>query len=207
MIRRQWIIAISINLLTILLVLSPFLPGPSFLSKPTNIIFSLAQLGSLLGVLLVPIGLTWTFSRIKQGKNIKILSVLLWTVPVVSFIFSIGGSVLARDISRKIAINNASSLITAIEDYKDMHEEYPANISELKPTFIKEIPKPGVMGIGRYGYKKKNESYNLMFSQNVTIGLNSEIVVYDPEQNHKAEGELETLYDTGEKNWKYYIYD
>lgn len=63
------------------------------------------------------------------------------------------------------------------------------------------------MGISRYNYEKKDTSYNLTFTQNVMIGFNFEVVVYDPVKRHKAEGELTTLYDTDKDKWKYYIYD
>ena len=63
------------------------------------------------------------------------------------------------------------------------------------------------MGISGYNYEKKGDYFNLTFSQNVIIGFNFEVVVYDPTENHKAEGELTTLYETGKDKWKYYIYD
>jgi hypothetical protein len=63
------------------------------------------------------------------------------------------------------------------------------------------------MGISSYLYEKKENNFNLTFSQNVIIGFNFEVVVYDPKENHKAEGELKTLHETGKDKWKYYIYD
>ena len=206
MTKKQWKLIIGINLLTILLVLSPFLPGPSFLSRPTNIIFSLAQLGSIFGLLFIPVGLIWTFNQMKKVDK-KIFPILLWTVPMFTFIFSIWGSGIARDISRAMAINNANKLINAIEKYKINHNEYPNDISNLKPEYLNSIPKPWIMGISNYNYKKKDDSYNLTFTQNVVIGFNFEVVVFDPTENHKAEGELTTLYKTSNSKWKYYIYD
>jgi len=207
MTKKQWKIIIGVNLMIILLVLSPFLPGPSFLSRPTNIIYSLAQLGSFLGLLLIPIGLIWTINQATKKQNKKTLPILLWTIPSLTFVFSIWGSELAREIGRTIAINNADKLIIAIENYKESKYHYPNNISELHPDFIKKIPKPWVMGISGYNYEMKDDNYNLTFTQNVIIGFNFEVVVYDPTEKHKAEGELTTLYDTGKDKWKYYIYD
>src|SRR5690554_1120164 len=117
MTRKQWKAIIGINLLTILLVLSPFLPGPSLLSRPTNVIFSLAQLGSIFGLLLIPVGLIWTFNQMKKQDK-KVFPILLWTVPMFMFVFSIWGSELAREMSRTIAINNADKLINAIENFR-----------------------------------------------------------------------------------------
>lgn len=206
MTRKQWKAIIGINLLTILLVLSPFLPGPSLLSRPTNAIFSLAQLGSIFGLLLIPVGLIWTFNQMKKQDK-KAFQILLWTVPMFMFVFSIWGSELAREMSRTIAINNADKLINAIENFRKSKNQYPNDISELKPEFIKSIPTPWIMGISGYNYEKKGDYFNLTFSQNVIIGFNFEVVVYDPTENHKAEGELVTLYETGKDKWKYYIYD
>jgi len=189
-----------------LLVLSPFLPGPSFLSRPTNIIFSLAQLGSFLGLFLIPIGLIWTFNQTKKQDK-KVIPVLFWTVPIVTLVFSMWGSGLAREISRTIAIKNADKLIIAIENYKRNNNHYPEAISNLRPEYLKSIPKPWIMGISDYNYEKKENNFNLTFTQNVIIGFNFEVVVYDPTENHKAEGELTTLYETGNDRWKYYVYD
>lgn len=206
MTRKQWQLIILLNLLTILLVLSPFLPGPSFLSRATNIIFSLAQLSSIFGTLLIPFGLIWTFNQAKKLDK-KILPILLWTIPTLAFLFSIWGSGLAREVSREIAINNADEIIIAIENYKKNKSQYPDDISELIPEYLKSIPKPWIMGISDYNYEKSENNFNLTFTQNVILGFNFEVVVYDPIENHKAEGELATLYETGKEKWKYYIYD
>lgn len=206
MTRNQWKAIIAINVLTILLVLSPFLPGPSFLSRPTNIIFSLAQIGSIFGLLLIPVGLIWTFNQMKKQDK-KVFPILLWTIPLFAFVFSIWDSGLARELSRTIAINNADKLIVAIETFKQKNGFYPEKINQLEPEFLKSIPKPWVMGISAYDYEKKSDSYNLTFTQNVIIGFNFEVVVYDPTEKHKAEGELTTLYETRKDKWKYYVYD
>lgn len=206
MTRRQWIIVIAINLLTIILVLSPFLPGPNSLSILTNLIYSLAQLGSIFGLLLIPFGLVWTYKQMKN-RDKNVFPILLWTVPLFTFIFSMWGAELAREISRPMAIKNADKLITAIETFQKKNGYYPDSINQLVPEHIKSIPKPGVMGISRYYYEKTEDNFNLTFYQNVIIGFNSEVVVYDPTDKHKAEGKLTTLYETGKENWKYYIYD
>ena len=206
MTRKQWIIVIAINLLTIILVLSPFLPGPNSLSILTNLIYSLVQLGSIFGLLLIPFGLVWTYKQIKN-RDKNVFPILLWTVPLFTFIFSRWGAELAREISRPMAIKNADKLITAIETFQKKNGYYPDSINQLVPEHIKSIPKPGVMGISRYYYEKTKDNFNLTFYQNVIIGFNSEVVVYDPTDKHKAEGKLTTLYETGKENWKYYIYD
>ncbi|MBX2966428.1 MAG: hypothetical protein KF845_09800 [Cyclobacteriaceae bacterium] len=207
MARKEWKIVIGINLLIILLALSPFLPGPSLLSKPTNIVFNLIQQGSILGLLLIPIGIFWTIKQAVKNIDKKALPILLWTVPTLAFILSIWYSEPARNFSRTFAINNAGKLIEAIEKYKSLNKEYPKDITALTPTYLKSIPEPWVMGISGYDYKQKNDSYNLIFAQNVFMSFNFEVVIYNPTGEHEAEGESKTLYDAGRNNWKYYIYD
>jgi hypothetical protein len=209
MTKRQWKILIGINLLTALLVLLPFLPGPSFLSGLTNPLFSVLQLLGIFGLLAAPIGIFWTLAQVLKGKHekIKLISILIWTIPVVLFTHSFWIADILRDFSRNLAISNADNMITAIETYKIDNTQYPNSLENLLPNYLKRIPSPWIMGISRYNYKKQDDNFNLAFSQNVIIGFNFEVVVYDPTENHKAEGELKALYETGKDKWKYYIYD
>ena len=130
MTRKQWIIVIAINLLTIILVLSPFLPGPNSLSILTNLIYSLSQLGSIFGLLLIPFGLVWTYKQMKN-RDKNVFPILLWTVPLFTFIFSMWGAELAREISRPMAIKNADKLITAIETFQKKNGYYPVRIISI----------------------------------------------------------------------------
>jgi len=212
MTKQQWRIIVGINLLTGLTILSPFLPGPSFLSGTTNLIFSLLQLVSIFGLILIPIGLLWNLLEIikvrkQANKKQKVFPILLWTIPLILITNSIWVAEAMRDFSRKFAISNAGNLIAAIESFNRDNNEYPDKIEGLSPKYLKRTPSPWIMGIPEYSYNKKNDSFNLTFSQNVIIGFNFEVVVYDPTENHKAEGELTTLYETGKDKWKYYIYD
>lgn len=193
----------------VLVVLSPFLPGPSFLSNVTNTIFSLAQIGSIPALLLIPIGIVWSkrqSAKKEKGKR-NVLPILLWTVPILTFVSTIWFADFVRDFSRNVAIRNANSLIESIEMYKDRKNRYPNNLSDLSPRFIKRLPSPWIMGIEGYVYEMKDETYNVTFSQNVIMGFNFEVVVYDPSQNHQADGKLKTLYNTDNEMWKYYIFD
>ncbi|MCR5861913.1 hypothetical protein LRS05_07085 [Flavobacterium sp. J372] len=193
--------------MVILLVLLPFLPGPGFLSGLTNIIFSLAQISSFLGLILVPVGFIWLFVEVQKKEKIKTLPILMCTVPVLAFVFSFWISDYARDYSRTFAINNAENLIKAIEKYNYVNKHYPYSLAQLAPKYVNSISKPWVMGISGYDYKKNDDGFNLSFTQDVLLGFNYEVVVFDSNGNHKAEGELTTLYPTENRNWKYYIYD
>jgi len=185
MTKQQLKSLIGINLLTILLVISPFLPGPGFLSKLTNTIFSLAQISSVFGLLLMPVGLLRTIKQRSQQDK-KLLPLLLWTVPLCIIIFSIWGAGFAREISRQIAMHNAQNLITAIEIFRTANDHYPENISQLQPSYIKNIPQPWIMGISGYTYEKKDDHFNLSFTQNVLLNFNFEVMIHDPMGNHTA---------------------
>ena len=206
MTRRQWTIIFGVNVIAALVILSPFLPGPSLLSSATNAIFSIIQLGSFIGLLLIPIGLIWAWKESRQ-ENKKVLPIIFSTLPAVAFIVTMWGSDVARDLSRSLAIANAGELVKSIEYYKEKNGRYPTALTDLTPEIINKVPSPWIMGIAGYGYESKAETYELSFSQNVILGFNFEVVVYSPGGNHKAEGELKTVYDTGHDKWKYYIFD
>ena len=100
-------------------------------------------------------------------------------------------------------MRNAAELIQQVEKLHQEQGSYPQTLEELA---IKQ-PSSWVIGIPAYYYARTDSAYTLSFTQNVILGFNYEVVVYDPTGAHKAEGELTTLYDTGRANWKYYIYD
>ncbi|NTS39331.1 hypothetical protein HRG84_00310 [Flavisolibacter sp. BT320] len=209
MTKAQWKLIAAIHLLTIVIVLSPFLPGPSFLSNVTNGLFSWIQLLSFLGLFLIPIGIIWTIRQEKKKKqpNKKVLPILFWTFPAITFVISFWGANIARDFSRNFAIARADKIITAVEQYKQDNNKYPNSLHDLIPNYLNTFPEPWVMGIPGYNYERKANNYRLGFSQNVLIGFNFEVVEYNPSNDQQVEGELKERYDTGRKHWKYYIYD
>ena len=56
-------------------------------------------------------------------------------------------------------------------------------------------------------YARDGEVYAIEFYQNVNLGFNYEIVMYNPLDKHKEKGKLPLLIETGHKNWKYLVYD
>ena len=109
-----------------------------------------------------------------------------------------------RSVSRSIAIKRANKIILAIEAYKNEHHEYPKQLTDLQPKYIKSIPSSFIIGIPNYQYKNIDSTYTLTFKQIVLIGFNYEIVIYHPLHEHQADDE--TL-KTGFKHWSYYILD
>ena len=62
--KLQWVFLVALNLLIILCILLPFLPGPY--DKLSAGLSGLAQLIGFLGLLLVPIGVLWLIQEIKK---------------------------------------------------------------------------------------------------------------------------------------------
>lgn len=151
MTRRQWKTILIANVLAIVLVLSPFLPGPGFLSGITNVISSAAQLAALLLLIAVPIGIVGSFRQAwKPEKSIR--PVLLWTLPIVIFIFSLWGSQVARKVSRGIVMTRAEKIISAAEKYHHDNNRYPETLEALVPGYLDNVPQSWIMGIPPYEY-------------------------------------------------------
>jgi|GEM_PF-1396454 len=210
MTTKNWRKTALLNLVIALLILSPFLPGPP--NKLVHLIYNSAQMAGLLGLFVIPIGLIWTIKEFKRKHNnneyqVGIKAILLLTIPLNIFLTSIYVAWGLRNFSRYLAITRAENLVQSIEQYKDRKGQYPASFADLTPEFIDEIPSPFIMGIQEYEYEKIGSTYNIWFTQNVILNFNFEVVTFDPTDNHKSEGELTKIYETGKSHWKYYVYD
>jgi hypothetical protein len=198
------------NLAVCLLVLSPFLPGPSI--RLSNLIYNGGQLLGLFGLIVIPFGLFWTVKEIIRRKtddehHINTGAIILLTLPLTFFLTSMYISGVVRNFSRTFAINRTAELILSIEKFKEKNGAYPDSLSALSPSFIPNIPSPFIMGIDEFHYVRKGSSYNILFYQNVVLNFNFEVVIFDPLDSHKLEGESTALYETGNAHWKYYIFD
>ena len=210
MTTKNWVKVLLINLGVGLLVISPFLPGPP--NGLVNVIYNGGQISGLFGLIVVPIGLIWTIREMRKKRNddkyqVDIKAIILLTLPLTLFVTAIYISGITRNFSRAFAINRTEDLIQSIEKFKEIKGKYPNSLTELTPDFISDIPSPFIMGIEDYYYKNIGDNYNISFQQNVIMSFNFEVVTFDPTDNHKADGELTDLYDTGKRHWKYYVYD
>jgi hypothetical protein len=209
--NKHWKILFVLNFLFLLMPLFPFLPGPSKFSSGANAILNLFQLISMFSLILFPLGLiSHIRQRLRKKKNVEYFpfgALLVWTISLTIFISTNFLTQLLRGYARNMAIKNSSSLISSIESFKAKEKRYPSSFEELIPDYLKTIPEPNVMGINKYKYQNKDSSFNISFEQNVFFLFNYEVCIYDPKENHKAEGELKKLYDTGIKHWKFYIFD
>ena len=207
MFKKQLFQIFLINFVIVMVILSPFLPGPSSLSSITNTIHTIAQFSGIFLLIAIPIGVLVTIRERVRNQKISLFSLLLWIIPVTVFCVSIFGAYPARNFSRKIAIQNASSIIQAIETYYEVYKKYPDQLSDLKPAFLKQLPSTGVMGISTYQYEKRDSSFAVIFTQNVLAGFNKEIVSYDPRHQYSADDSLNQVYPAGKNKWQYYILD
>ena len=210
MTTKNWVRILFMNLGVGLLVLSPFLPGPP--NGLVNLFYNAGQILGLFGVIAIPIGLIWTIKELRRKRDdnayqVDIKAIILLTLPLTLFMTSIYIAGLARNFSRDFTINRSGDLIQSIEKFKDNNGRYPDSLADLTPQFITEIPSPFIMGIDNYYYTRQGDTFTVSFHQNVILSFNFEVVIFDPTDNHKAEGELTDLYDTGKSHWKYYVYD
>jgi hypothetical protein len=210
MTTKNLVLVLLINFGAGLLAISSFLPGPP--NAVVNLLYSAGQILGLLGLFVIPFGLIWTIRELRKKRNkneykCDVKAIVILTLPVTLFLTAIYFSGNARGLSRNFAINRTNGLIKSIDRFKDKNGEYPESLTELTPEFISKIPSPFIMGINDYSYRKQGNTYTISFYQNVTFNFNYEVVTFDPTDNHTADGESTTIYETGQSHWKYYVYD
>lgn len=125
---------LGINAVTAVLIISPFLPGPS--NKIVALFYDVGQLLGIIGLVIAPIGIIWTARELKQRKInerhvIDVRAMLLASVPLTLFLASMYLSDFCRGLSRSIAIDRAEPLIQAIESYKAERAVYPLPLLTL----------------------------------------------------------------------------
>ena len=198
----------AVVLLEMLFVLSPFLPGPGGLTSLTHALFYFAQIGSVIGLPLILIGLIWNYRHFRKNKanERRLTPVLLWMVPLVAFCVSYPIANFARDFSRTIAIGSVQPIVSALESYQQENHFYPDSLSLLVPKYLRSIPKTGIMGLSEWGYAKQENSFLLQFWQPVFVNFNVEIVMYNPLGIYDVDALMSWPGPNGEQ-WKYLIWD
>ena len=171
--------------------------------------FILMQIAGFFGTVLILAGLIGTIAIVRKEawRKYLTLSILIWSLPLTTFLMTFRGSNLARSYSRSVAIKNASSLITAVRAYQKSTDRYPDRLSQLVPEYLDHVPSPGIMGITGYLYNANDSSFFISFSQTVSIGMSTEINTYDSMNRPTGDGELSESKDSGYTGWSYYISD
>jgi hypothetical protein len=122
----------------------------------------------------------------------------------------------AVEFSRSRAIRNAAPFIADIERYRAAQGRYPPAIPALWNDYL-----TGVVGVAEYKYEPAGDSFHLYFEQ-LTFRLGtSEIVMYNPKDEHAIVSHnsdalrrqmpqlsgFYTVNDAPEPHWKYFWFD
>jgi len=69
-------------------------------------------------------------------------------------------------LNNRIAMNRAGMIITACENYKNMHGAYPAKLSDLVPEFLNKVPAAKyTLIVSDFRYSAGEDGHDLMFVQ------------------------------------------
>jgi len=122
--------------------------------------------------------------RLRQAPTCRFVATPLYLIvipPALLILQLLLGPPLA-ELSRRRAMAAGAVLIQAIEAYRTAHGEYPATLVAVHKDY-----QPSVIGIDRYHYSRRGETYNLSFEQPLflldDIGAR-EFVVYNPRDEH-----------------------
>jgi hypothetical protein len=145
---------------------------------------------------------------------------LVW-LPVLAFVGQWTLSAPLTRWSRDMAIANAAPLTADLEQYHVRHGRYPASLEAQHKDY-----EPGVVGVDRYAYLPRGETYNVSFETPRFLldrfGTR-EWVVYNPRNEHRVYSHAAWLMpppelaepgqgwyasgETGHPHWRYFWFD
>lgn len=182
--RIEAAVVAGASALVFLAAMLPFLPGPAVRNDLVMTIYFLTAIGSLFAAIFIPVGCLFWILPAKQRRHhtrltLLVIPKLMVFLPIVAFVtvFLLGDHV--KDRTRDVAIAGARPLIAAIETYRGDTGRYPASVADLVPGYLEKVPESGILGIARYEYERRDDSYSLYFTQ-VFSGFSVEVVRYDP---------------------------
>jgi len=138
--RIDWLKLFAVNLLVVLLILSPFIPGPY--NKMVGVFSFAGQLTGVIGLLLVPIALAWTIIEIQKSKTgkEKVMSagaqyqLAVIAVLLIAAAFLIGVILLPNPMPKLsflfglvLVLSGFFLAITQLKKWKQPNEEIPGN--------------------------------------------------------------------------------
>ena len=217
----NWSIFIPVNLLVILAMILPFIPGPS--NKLSTYLSMFVNAVGFIGLLLIPFGIFIVIKNslsLKKQRETKFFNLGLYfiAIPIVALCTRLFIMDPLSNFSRDFAIKRSAQLITSIEQFKNQKGRYPETIDEIN----RKVNGPFIMGIDRFRYTKYGDQYFLTFIQWPDGGITEEIVLFGRQNDlkyvvhgekydynndiHRVIGAFAS-YQTSHRNWRYYLCD
>lgn len=94
--------------------------------------------------------------------------------------------------------NSAQSIVEALEKFKKDNGTYPSTLIELVPTYLRQVPSPGILGANSYGYEKRAGTYELF----VRVGIEDRFF-YIPEEADRQTMLQNSSFSRQANNWIY----
>ena len=153
--KINWIKLTALNLACVLMIISPFIPGPP--NKLVGIFSMMGNIAGLTAVLLVPVGLMWTITEVKkwnqeakQIKNKTLLYQLAIGTSVFMASFFLAGIFIFPSGMRIFALTGlllvVFGLVTGIQTIKKWKEAND-NVMNRAPSFIFAILTTAIISI------------------------------------------------------------
>ena len=217
----NWPVFILVNLLVVVSMILPFIPGPS--NKLSTYLSMFVNAVGFIGLVLIPVGIFIALKnilRLKKQRETKFLTLGLYfiAIPIVALCTRLFIMDPFSNLSRDFAIKRSTQLITSIEQFKNKKGRYPETIDEID----RKVNGPFIMGIDRFRYTKYGDQYFLTFIQWPDGGVTEEIVLFGRQNDvkqlvhsekydynndiHRVMGAFAS-YQTSNKNWRYYLCD
>ena len=149
--------------------------------------FSVGKVAGVLMILLVTWAAMKVLPRVRRARvtepgGFDVTPVYLVVVPLLLLVAQLALARPAAAFSRDRAIAHSAELIGDIERHRQMYGRYPTTTAALWPDYL-----PMVVGIEKYLYAARGESYDLYFEQPrllLDVIGTREVVVYNPIDAH-----------------------
>lgn len=159
--------------------------------------------------IIVPIILLLLY-RISKLKNKQVYQfnpapVYIICIPILSLLLSKFAVETFAENNRNRIIAQSELIINALETYKNEHNQYPDELSNLKGKYITEIPRLENMGERGYHYINKVNTYELTH-EHLWHWSATEVLAYKGGGSFSNKAGYDT-FTTWHKDWVYYMAD
>ena len=162
-----------------------------------------AAIALLLAVVIAACNWIPTIKKMKhqQRPGPAMAPLYLLSIPLIALTIRLLFITPVSNYSRNHAIEQAQSVINAIESYHTQKGSYPESIE-----YLYDLPSPSIMGIHAFHYEKNGSAYNLSFIQWQHVLATKEVVMYNKNDEHNVKGHFAS-YPARQPHWKYYWLD